>query len=135
SMICAVLSWAVYTVVGRTALFGLSPLVSTTYAAIWGLVLLLLVCFFNPNVQVLPDLNWQIGAAIGYLAVFGTVIPFIWYYQGIKTIGAAQTSVFTNFVPLFGVLLGALLLNEQISSSMLLGGALVVSGVVLTNKR
>ena len=135
SMLCAVLSWAIYTVVGRKALLGLSPLASTTYAAIWGLLLLLMVWFFNPNVQVLPELNWQIGAAIGYLAVFGTVIPFIWYYQGIKTIGAAQTSVFTNFVPLFGVLLGALILNEQISSSMLLGGALVIMGVILTNRR
>jgi drug/metabolite transporter (DMT)-like permease len=135
SMLCAVLSWSIYTVVGRKALLGLSPLVSTTYAAIWGLLLLLMVWFFNPNVQVLPELNWQIGAAIGYLAVFGTVIPFIWYYQGIKIIGAAQTSVFTNFVPLFGLLLGALLLNEQISSSMLLGTALVITGVVLTNRR
>ena len=135
SMLCAVLSWAIYTVVGRKALLGLSPLASTTYAAIWGLLLLLMVWFFNPSVQVLPELNWQIGAAIGYLAVFGTVIPFIWYYQGIKTIGAAQTSVFTNFVPLFGVLLGALILNEQISSSMLLGGALVIMGVILTNRR
>lgn len=135
SMLCAVLSWAIYTVVGRKALLGLSPLASTTYAAIWGLLLLLIVWFFNPNEQVLPELNWQIGAAIGYLAVFGTVIPFIWYYQGIKTIGAAQTSVFTNFVPLFGVLLGALILNEQVSSSMLLGGALVIMGVILTNRR
>ncbi len=135
SMLCAVLSWAIYTVVGRKALLGLSPLASTTYAAIWGLLLLLIVWFFNPNEQVLPELNWQIGAAIGYLAVFGTVIPFIWYYQGIKTIGAAQTSVFTNFVPLFGVLLGASILNEQVSSSMLLGGALVIMGVILTNRR
>jgi hypothetical protein len=53
----------------------------------------------------------------------------------IKTIGAAQTAVFTNFVPLFGILLGALLLNEQISHSMLLGGALVIIGVILTNRR
>ncbi|MFC1233762.1 DMT family transporter [Vibrio sp. F74] len=135
SMLCAVLSWAIYTVVGRKALLGLSPLVSTTYAAIWGLLLLLMVWFFNPNVQMLPELNWEIVAAIGYLALFGTVIPFIWYYQGIKTIGAAQAAVFTNFVPLFGVLFGALLLNEQISLSMLLGTALVITGVVLTNRR
>lgn len=135
SMLCAVISWAIYTVVGRKALLGLSPLVSTTYAAIWGLLLLLMMWLFSPNVQVLSELNWKVCAAIGYLAIFGTVIPFIWYYQGIKKIGAAQTSVFTNFVPLFGVLLGALLLNEQISSSMLLGGALVITGVVLTNRR
>jgi drug/metabolite transporter (DMT)-like permease len=135
SMLCAVLSWSIYTVVGRKALLGLSPLVSTTYAAIWGLVLLLVVWLFNPNSQMVAELSWQTGIAIGYLAVFGTVIPFVWYYQGIKTIGAAQTAVFTNFVPLFGVLLGALLLNEQISHSMLLGGVLVIVGVILTNRR
>ena len=134
AMLCAVLSWAAYTVVGRKALFGLSPLVSTTYAAIWGLVLLLAVWLFNPNAHMINTLSWQSSAAIGYLAIFGTVIPFVWYYQGIKKIGAAQTAVFTNFVPIFGVLLGALLLNEQISHSMLLGGALVITGVILTNR-
>ena len=134
AMLCAVVSWAVYTVVGRKALLGLSPLASTTYAAIWGLILLIAVWLFNPDAHMISSLSWQSCAAIGYLAVFGTVIPFVWYYQGIKRIGAAQTAVFTNFVPIFGVLLGALLLNEQISHSMLLGGALVIIGVILTNR-
>lgn len=134
-MLCAVLAWAIYTVVGRKALLGLSPLVSTTYAAIWGLMLLLLVWLFNPEQQMVKELDWQTVTSIGYLAIFGTVIPFIWYYQGIKRIGAAQTAVFTNFVPIFGMLLGALFLNEQISNSMLLGGTLVIVGVILTNRR
>lgn len=135
AMLCAVISWAAYTVVGRKALVGLSPLVSTTYAAIWGLLLLITVFIFDPNTHIPLTLSWQASAAIGYLAIFGTVIPFIWYYQGIKTIGAAQTAVFTNFVPLFGILLGALLLNETISISMLVGGALVITGVIFTNRK
>jgi drug/metabolite transporter (DMT)-like permease len=135
AMLCAVISWAAYTVVGRKALVGLSPLVSTTYAAIWGLLLLITVFIFDPNTHIPLTLSWQASAAIGYLAIFGTVIPFIWYYQGIKTIGAAQTAVFTNFVPLFGILLGALLLNESISISMLVGGALVITGVIFTNRK
>jgi len=134
AMLCAVISWAAYTVVGRKALLGLSPLVSTTYAAIWGLLLLISVFIFDPSAHMNLTLSWQASAAIGYLAIFGTVIPFIWYYQGIKTIGAAQTAVFTNFVPLFGLLLGALLLNETISISMLIGGALVITGVIFTNR-
>ena len=134
-MICAVLAWAIYTVVGRKALLGLSPLASTTYASIWGLLLFFVMWLFNPEQQMVKGLDWQASLAIGYLAIFGTVIPFVWYYQGIQKIGAAQTAVFTNFVPLFGLLLGALLLNEQISHSMLLGGSLIIAGVILTNRR
>ena len=46
-MLCAVLSWAAYTVIGRRALDGLSPLAATTYAALWGLALLIVAHLFG----------------------------------------------------------------------------------------
>jgi drug/metabolite transporter (DMT)-like permease len=66
--------------------------------------------------------------------VFGTVIAFIWYNEGIKAIGPARTAVFTNLVPVFGISLGALMLHETILISMIVGGVLVIAGVSLTNR-
>ena len=51
-------------------------------------------------------------ASLLYLGVFGTVIGFVWYNEGIKAIGPARTAVFTNLVPVFAVALGALMLHE-----------------------
>ena len=42
--------------------------------------------------------------------------------------------MFTNLVPVFGVLLSVALLGEPLSASMLAGGALVIAGVALTNR-
>ena len=69
-----------------------------------------------------------------YLAVLGTVVAFYWYYQGLKILGPARASIFINFVPVVAVLLAAVLLGEPLSVSLLVGGALVVMGVFLTNR-
>ena len=39
-MFAAVTSWALYTIIGRKVLGGLTPLAATNYAALWGTLLL-----------------------------------------------------------------------------------------------
>ena len=132
-MLTAVLSWACYTIIGRSALKTLSPLVATAYASLWGL-LMLAVC----AVPELPGVDWShftwpLFGALLYIGAFGTVIGFVWYYEGVKRIGPSRATIFTNLVPVFGVLLAALLLDEPLSLSMVLGGVLAVVGVTVMN--
>ncbi|VWB11570.1 DMT family transporter [Burkholderia lata] len=133
-MLCAVLSWAAYTVIGRRALDGLSPLAATTYAALWGLALLIVAHLFGSPARSGTPLTWQAVASMLYLGAIGTVVAFVWYSQGIRELGPARAAVFTNLVPVFGVLLSVALLGEPLSPSMLVGGALVIAGVALTNR-
>ena len=133
-MLCAVLSWAAYTVIGRRALDGLSPLAATTYATLWGLALLIVAQLLGPHAGGGAPLTWQAAASMLYLGAVGTVVAFVWYSQGIREIGPARAAVFTNLVPVFGVLLSVALLGEPLSGSMLAGGALVIAGVALTNR-
>jgi drug/metabolite transporter (DMT)-like permease len=69
-----------------------------------------------------------------YLAFFGTVLGFLWYYEGIQAVGPSRASVFINLVPVSGVFLGWLILGEAVNFSLLAGAALVVGGVYLTNR-
>ena len=69
-----------------------------------------------------------------YLAVFGTVIGFVWFYEGVKAVGPTRAGLFINFVPISAVVLGFLVLHEQITWSLAVGAALVLSGVYLTNR-
>ncbi|MFZ6722237.1 DMT family transporter [Undibacterium sp. Ji49W] len=133
-MLAAICGWAAYTIIGRHALKGLSPIAATTYASLWGLLLLgigaaLEIPRFEP-----AHMSLQVIAALVYLGAFGTVIGFVWYYEGVKSIGPARTAVFNNLVPVFGISLGALILGEPILTSMIIGGLLVIAGVTLTNK-
>lgn len=133
-MLAAISAWAAYTIIGRHALKGLSPLAATTYAALWGLLLLGVAALPELPALHLEQFTWQVWLALLYLGAGGTVIGFVWYCQGVKHIGPTRAAIFNNLVPVFGISLGAVLLNETILSSMLIGGALTIAGVYLTNR-
>ena len=77
--------------------------------------------------------GFEAWASILYLSVFGTVVGFLWYYQSINEIGAVRSGVFINFVPIFAMLFGLLLLGEPLTATLLQGGALVLAGAWITN--
>ncbi|NJO12317.1 MAG: DMT family transporter [Gammaproteobacteria bacterium] len=134
-MFGGVCGWAVYTIMGQGMLRQLSPVVATTYASLWGGLLLGIGALFELRELQLAVLGWQTIGAMVYLGVFGTVVAFIWYYEGVQAIGPARTAIFNNLVPVFAVTFGAVLLGEAILPSMLIGGAMVIAGVMLTNRR
>lgn len=133
-MFTAITAWAAYTLIGRKVLKDLSPIAATTYASLWGFLFLGTGSAFEIGTVNWSALSWQVWFSIFYLGAFGTVIAFIWYYEGVKAIGPSRTAVFNNLVPAFGVLLAALLLGEPVLVSMVVGGALAIIGVTITNR-
>ena len=131
-MFGAISSWAAYTIIGRVALKNLTPIAATTYATLWGLAFL--ACGAASESIDWSAFTWQVWASIVYLGAFGTVIAFIWYYEGVKALGPSRTAVFNNLVPAFGIVLALLVLGEPILLSMVVGGLLVIMGVTLTNR-
>ncbi|MDJ0781023.1 MAG: DMT family transporter [Desulfosarcinaceae bacterium] len=130
---CCVLSWVVYTLVGKAILGDLSPLVAVTYAALFGTIGLgipALGAGLLAQVGGYSLVNWL---SLAYLGVFGTVVGFIWYYEGVRAIGAARASLFINFVPLGAIVMAFGLLGEPVTLSLVAGTLLVVCGVYLTS--
>lgn len=133
-MMLSVSSWVAYTVLGRFALVGLTPLQATTYAALWGTAALFLATLSDIALWQASMLTWENTLAVLYIAIFGTVIASLWFLQGVRTLGPARTAVYANLTPIFGVVLGYLVLSEPIDLSMIVGGAIVILGVTLTNR-
>ncbi|MEP7329931.1 MAG: DMT family transporter [Betaproteobacteria bacterium] len=133
ALLGCVLAWVTYTLLGKSILMGLSPLAATTYAALTGVIFLAIVAAFSGNL-IIPQASTQGWFAIGFLGVFGTAVAFVWFYEGVKTIGPARTAVFINLVPVAAVTLGVLLLGEALEMSMLVGGVLVILGVYVINR-
>jgi len=133
-MFGGVCSWAAYTLIGRRVLTGLSPLAATTWAALWGTVLLALAA--APELPQLraADLSPAVVFSVLYLGILGTSLAFVWYYQAVQRLGASRTVIFNNLVPVFGATFGVLLLGEPMTPSMLLGGAVAVAGVMLVTR-
>ncbi|PLX81249.1 MAG: EamA family transporter [Desulfuromonas sp.] len=128
-----VLSWTLYSIIGKTAMRGLSPLAAVCWSSLAGTLLLLFPALYYGSLPESVGFSWMTWLSIGYLGLFGTVIGFLWYFEGIQKIGPSRAAVFINFVPVNGVLLATLLLGETLDLSLLGGGLLVVCGAYLAN--
>ncbi|MDR9861479.1 MULTISPECIES: DMT family transporter [Pseudomonas] len=131
-----VLGWGVYSLFSRRLNQTLGPVQTVTYSILIGTLMLWTLA------AVRGELSWtalvQLGAAqwlsLGYLGVLGSALAYIGYYDGIRKIGATRSGVFIALNPLTAVILGALLLGEQLTLAMCLGGALILAGIYLCNK-
>ncbi len=128
-----VLSWAAYSIIGKSVLNSLSPLTSVFYSSLIGTVLLFVPAAANGLLNDLFTFSVPSWLTLVYLGVFGTAIGFSLYYRGITRIGTTRAGIFINLVPLFGVLLSWLILNESVNPAVLFGGLLILTGVALTN--
>ncbi|MBM7868431.1 EamA family transporter [Heliobacterium gestii] len=127
----APLSWALYSVLGKKMLGQFSPLVATAYATLFGTALLLPAALIEAarvgTTGGFSGIGWL---AILQLALLGTVLGFVWWYEGVKTIGPGPSAIFINLVPVFALIFGVLILHEQVAWPQLAGGALVITGVL-----
>ncbi|MHC4323668.1 MAG: DMT family transporter [Planctomycetota bacterium] len=131
---CCVLSWTAYSLIGKTVMDNLSPLATVSYSATVGAIALLVPALFEGlarNIVSQSGVDWL---CISYLGIFGTVIGFVWYYQGVERIGPTKAGLFINFVPISAIICAFFILREPITLSLAIGAVLVISGVYLTNR-
>ena len=130
---CCVLTWVTYTLIGKAIMKDLSPFIPVFYSSVVGAVALFVPAYFEGVMGDLVHYSTADWFGIFYLGFFGTVLGFVWYYQGIKIIGPMKAGQFINFVPISAVLLSFFILGEPITLSLFVGAIFVISGVYLTN--
>jgi drug/metabolite transporter (DMT)-like permease len=64
------------------------------------------------------------------IVAFASYLVWFWLIQ---VYPVSNISAFTFFTPIFGILLGGLLLKEPLTAKLLIGGGLATSGMVLVN--
>ncbi|KKK36701.1 multidrug transporter [Mesobacillus campisalis] len=132
----AVVSWALYSVVGKVVLNKFSSVESTTYAVIFGTIFLLPFAAAETSWQDIQQASVSAWLSIAHMSVFVTVISFVMYYNGIKEVGAAKASIFINVMPVSAVIMATLFLGETFTWAHAIGAAFVLSGVYVgTNPR
>jgi drug/metabolite transporter (DMT)-like permease len=129
-----VASWVAYTLIGKVIMKDFTPLAAVTCSCLIGTAALLPPALLENITELAGGFSLTDWTGILFLAFFGTVLGFLWYYEGIQAIGPSRASVFINFVPVSGVFLGWLILDEAVNLSLLAGASLVVGGVYWTNR-
>ncbi|MED4018696.1 DMT family transporter [Sutcliffiella cohnii] len=125
----AVISWALYSVVGKVVLAKFSSISSTTYAVGFGTLFLLPFAIYETSWADIQSASLTAWLSIGHMSVFVTVISFVMYYYGIKEVGAAKSSIFINVMPLSAVIMATIILGETFTLFHAIGATFVIIGV------
>ncbi|TCS36286.1 threonine/homoserine efflux transporter RhtA [Paucimonas lemoignei] len=130
-ILIAAICWAIYPVIPKRFVKGMSTLQITGSTIAGGASLL---AFFaiqtTPTFFVAP--SWPIALSIVFMGLFGSALAYLWWNQGIQRLGATTVAGFLNLVPLFTTLIGVAL-GQPVSLAQLCGAALVIVGVLYSS--
>jgi drug/metabolite transporter (DMT)-like permease len=104
------------------------PFATNAIAMLTGAGILALLSLVAGEDWVLPT-QTATWVAIGYLVVFGSVLMFALYLFTLARWTASAVSYLTLLLPLVTVSLAAVLTREPISSSLVVGGLIILAGV------
>jgi drug/metabolite transporter (DMT)-like permease len=70
-----------------------------------------------------------------FAGTVGAAVPTVLFTAAVRRIGGVRTSILMLLEPVVGALLAALLLSESLVAVQVVGGALVLAGAVLVQRR
>jgi drug/metabolite transporter (DMT)-like permease len=86
-----------------------------------------------------PVLPWQIPQAawggIAGVGVGATFIAILGFYSGAHRIGAARASLISTVEPVWTIVWAAVIFGERLTPLQLVGGAMILTGVILAQSR
>lgn len=134
SVLLAVVAWAVFAVGGKhyAARHGVRAM--TGVAVTCGTLLYLPFGLALSDGAAFTRLSPGGWGAVAYLVVLTSIVAYLLYYWAMKSADASRVAVWSNLQPVFTALLAWWLHGEPVTGAFLAGGAMVLAGVVLTER-
>jgi len=134
-VILSIAMWSIYTICLRFRPRGLDTIAFLfTIACIGELVVL---PFYLGEIAFGRTMVWTLTgfAALVAVALFSSVLAYIFWNRGVEAVGAPVAGLFVHLMPVFGVVLAWLFLDERLSPFHIVGIALILTGIMITSRR
>ena len=134
ALIGAAASYAAGGVYARRNVHGLRPMIPALFQVSFALI-------FTGIPALLLERPWERAIAgdaifsVVWLGLLGSGAAYLVYFRLLRSWGATRTSLVAYLLPIWGLVLGWLVLQEPIDARLLLGTALVIGGIALVNLR
>lgn len=114
-------------------LHDIKPLELQAIVALAGGSLLLVMSFAFESGQMaaIRNASWQGWAALAFTTLLSSLVAHTTWYYLVARYPVTSLSPLTLLSPLFGILFGVTLLDDQLTPRMLLGGAVTLAGVLI----
>jgi drug/metabolite transporter (DMT)-like permease len=77
----------------------------------------------------------QAALGVGYIAVFASILAFIFWNRGVAIVGASAAGVTLHLLPLFGTALAIAFLGESFQGFHAVGFATILAGVIVATRK
>jgi drug/metabolite transporter (DMT)-like permease len=134
-IIGSVISWAVYSILLRRFAIPLGAFALLAVLSAIGLVICIPFCAWELLQGERILWSTETLVAIVYVGIFPSVIATILWNNAVAQVGAGAAGVFTNLIPVFSLILAAILLSESITVFQLVGMGLIFTAIWLVSER
>lgn len=124
------IAWGIYSYISKVAMRRLSAVATLAFGMGIGTAALLPLALAERPWNALRTAEATAWGAVAYLTFLGSLVSFFWWNVAIRRLGAGRTAVFSNLIPVFGVVLSWLVLGERLTAIQLGGGLLAMVGVL-----
>ena len=134
ALIGAAASYALGGVYARRMVHGLRPMIPALLQVAFALVMVAIPALALES-------PWEASftadalLAVAWLGLLGSGLAYLVFFRLLGRWGATRTTLVAYLLPIWGIVLGALVLSEPIDARLVAGTALVIGGIGLVNRR
>ncbi|MDQ0341177.1 drug/metabolite transporter (DMT)-like permease [Caldalkalibacillus uzonensis] len=134
-MILAVFAWAGYSMVSKELIKDFQLITSITICSVLGVLLLVPAALWALVTHPPLHITFEAIAGLILLALTASILAFLWYNLGIKSLGTNVAAMYMYLIPVFTGVTSFIILRELLNMHQILGGMLVGYGVYLTTRK
>jgi drug/metabolite transporter (DMT)-like permease len=127
-------TFAIFTVLGKRISLRHSSITVNTFAYVSGAMALAPVVIWQGQSFSFRAVSLAGWSSLLYMALFPSVICYLIYYYALGHISASRVSAYSYLQPVVATVLAALTLGERVTLPLVAGGAVIFSGVYLTER-
>jgi drug/metabolite transporter (DMT)-like permease len=130
-LILAAITWALYSVLVKLSARTYTALAITLVVTALGIPMIAPLALIERQTQTIGVITPAVAAGLLYIGIGSTAIAFFLWNKSFELLDAASASLFFFAQPVVGAALSAIFLEQSLSWSFFVGGALILLGALL----
>jgi drug/metabolite transporter (DMT)-like permease len=132
SVLAAIL-FALYSVFGKKVLVSNDPLIINALSLFSGAALLAIMTSATVGFAEVVSADWKTLLILIFIGLSNGIAYPLWF-TCLKRVPATHVSIYIYLMPVFAIILSLIIINERFSWLFWVGGALILGGIVITNR-
>lgn len=134
-ILISAVNWAVFSILSRRGLKSHPSTRMTFWVMTIGWLITSAAFLANQSYTEIPQLDSRGWMAMIFLGIFTTGLAYIAWFDALAQLPAAQTGAFLFIEPLTSIVVASIILSEQVTAISIIGGAVILVGIWLVNRK